>query len=66
MPPFARNTWREYDSVMAFLIPIFIIAVVLLAAPQIAIGAVILSAAVGASVAITKVVFGITGNPAAR
>jgi hypothetical protein len=51
---------------MAFLLPMLIIAAVLLAAPQIAIGLVIVGVAVGLSVAISKVIFALTGHPTSR
>ena len=51
---------------MAFVMPIVIIGVVLLAAPQIVIGVVILAAAVGISAAVGKVVFAIIGHPTVR
>lgn len=51
---------------MAFLIPVLLIGGVLLAAPQIAIGAVIIAAAVGLSAAVGKLVFGVIGHPASR
>jgi len=51
---------------MAFLIPILIVGGVLLAAPQIAIGAVILAAAVGLSAAISKLIFRVIGSPESR
>jgi ABC-type uncharacterized transport system permease subunit len=51
---------------MAFLLPMFIIAAVLLVAPQIVIGVVILSVAAGLSVAVSKLVFGLNGSPTAR
>jgi hypothetical protein len=45
-------------SLMAFLVPLFIIAVVFLAAPQIGIGLVIVVVGAGLSAAITRLPFG--------
>jgi hypothetical protein len=50
-------------SGMAFLLPVLIFGGMLLAAPQIAIGAVILAAAVGVSAAFSKLVFAVIGHP---
>jgi hypothetical protein len=51
---------------MAFVIPVLIIGGVLLAAPQIAIGALIVAAGVGLSAAISKLVFAVLGSPEPR
>jgi hypothetical protein len=63
---FAQNSPEEYPVHMAFLIPILLIVAVLLAAPQAVIGAVIVAGAVGISVAVSKLIFSIIGNPASR
>jgi hypothetical protein len=63
---FPSNIEEEYRPRMAFVMPIVIIGVVLLAAPQIVIGVVILAAAVGISAAVGKVVFAIIGHPTVR
>ena len=60
------NLERRIVSRMAFLIPILIVGGVFLAAPQIAIGAVILAAAVGLSAAISKLIFIVIGSPESR
>ena len=60
------NLERRIVSRMAFLIPILIVGGVFLAAPQIAIGAVILAAAVGLSAAISKLIFRVIGSPESR
>ena len=60
------NLERRILIGMAFVIPVLIVGAVFLAAPQIAIGALMLAAGVGLSAAISKLVFAVVGFPESR